>query len=80
MIIPASTVVTSLVDFFISFFILVLLMGYYQYVPTINILFLPAFLLIAFMASFGCGLLLAALNVKYRDFRYIVPFIVQFGM
>lgn len=80
LIIPASTVVTSLVDFFISLAILAVLMVYYQFVPTINILFLPAFLLIAFIASFGCGLFLTSLNVKYRDFRYIVPFIIQFGL
>lgn len=80
LIIPASTVITSLVDFFISSAILAVLMVYYQFVPTINILFLPAFLLIAFIASFGCGLFLTAMNVKYRDFRYIVPFIIQFGL
>lgn len=80
LIIPVSTVVTGLVDFLISSAILVVLMVYYQYMPTINILFLPVFLLIAFMASLGCGLFLTALNVKFRDFRYVVPFIVQFGL
>lgn len=80
MIIPASTVVTSLVDFFIASAILAILMAYYQIAPTINILFLPVFLLIAFIVSFGCGLFLTALNVKFRDFRYIVPFIIQFGL
>lgn len=80
LIIPASTVVTSLVDFFISAAILVALMIYYQYMPTINILLLPVFLLIAFLTSFGVGLFLTAMNVKYRDFRIIVPFIVQFGL
>lgn len=80
LIIPASTVVTNLVDFFISFAILLVLMGYYQYLPTIRFLLLPAFLVIAFLASFGVGLFLTSLNVKYRDFRYIVPFIVQLGL
>lgn len=80
LIIPASTVVTNLVDFFISFAILLVLMGYYQYPPTIRFLWLPAFLGIAFLTSFGVGLFLASLNVKFRDFRYIVPFIVQFGL
>ena len=80
LIIPASTVVTNLVDFFISFVILLILMGYYQYPPTMRFLLLPAFLLIAFLASFGVGLFLTSLNVKYRDFRYIVPFIVQLGL
>jgi len=79
LIIPASTVVTNLVDFFISFVILLLLMGYYQYPPTMRFLLLPAFLLIAFLTSFGVGLFLTSLNVKYRDFRYVVPFIIQFG-
>jgi len=80
LIIPASTVVTNLVDFFISFAILLVLMGYYQYLPTMRFLLLPVFLLIAFLASFGVGLFLTSLNVKYRDFRYIVPFIIQFGL
>lgn len=80
LIIPASTVVTNLVDFFISFVILLVLMGYYQYPPTTRFLLLPAFLVIAFLASFGVGLFLTSLNVKYRDFRYIVPFIVQLGL
>jgi lipopolysaccharide transport system permease protein len=80
LIIPASTVVTSLVDFFISAAILIVLMIYYQYMPNLYILLLPVFLLIAFLASFGVGLFLTAMNVKYRDFRIIVPFIVQFGL
>lgn len=80
MIIPAGTVIVTFVDFLISFAILVLLMIWYQFVPSINIILLPVFILIAFIASLGPGLFLTALNVKYRDFRYIVPFIVQFGM
>ena len=80
LIIPASTVVTNLVDFLISFVILMGLMVYYQYSPTARFLLLPAVLLIAFLTSFGVGLFLTSLNVKYRDFRYIVPFIVQFGL
>ena len=79
-IIPISSVVTSFIDFLISFAILVLLMVYFQFVPSWNILFLPFFLLIAFLTATGCGLFITALNVKYRDFRYIVPFIVQFGL
>lgn len=80
LIIPASTVVTNLVDFFISFAILIILMAYYQYLPTSRILLLPVFLLIAFFTSIGVGLFLTSLNVKFRDFRYIIPFIVQFGL
>lgn len=80
MIVPASAVIVSLVDFFISFAILALLMVWYGFAPDWRILTLPFFLALAFLASFGFGLWLAALNVKYRDFRYIVPFIVQFGL
>ncbi len=79
-IIPISSVVTSFIDFMVSFVILVFLMVYYQFTPNWNILFLPVFLMIAFLTSAGVGLYITALNVKYRDFRYIVPFIVQFGL
>ena len=80
LIIPASSVITSFVDFLISAFILVGLMFWYHFVPDWKIIALPLFIAIAFAASMGCGLWLTALNVKYRDFRYIVPFIVQFGL
>jgi lipopolysaccharide transport system permease protein len=80
LIIPASTIVTNLVDFLISFAVLLALMAYYQYLPTPRFLLLPAFLLIAFLTSFGVGLVLTSLTVKYRDFGIIVPFIVQFGL
>ena len=79
-IIPISSVVTSFIDFLVSFAILILLMIYYQFAPSWNIIFLPVFLLIAFLTATGVGLYITALNVKYRDFRYIVPFIVQFGL
>lgn len=80
LIVPASSVIVSLVDFAISFVILLGLFVIYQFVPSWHILFLPIFILIAFFTAFGTGLLLTALNVKYRDFRYIIPFIVQFGL
>lgn len=80
LIIPASKVVVNLTDFIISFFILAILMAAYRFVPSGRIIFLPLFLFIGFLAAYGSSLLLAALNVKYRDFRYIVPFIVQFGL
>jgi len=80
LIIPASSVITSFVDFLISGLILVALMIWYQFVPSWRVLTLPFFISIAFAASMGIGLWLTALNVKYRDFRYIVPFIVQFGL
>jgi lipopolysaccharide transport system permease protein len=80
LIIPASSVITSFVDFGISFILLIGLMIFYQYSPSWNIIWLPIFVVISFLVSFGIGLYLTALNVKYRDFRYIVPFIVQFGL
>ena len=80
LIIPTSSVITSFVDFLISGFILAALMLWYQFVPSWRIVTLPLFIGIAFAASMGIGLWLTALNVKYRDFRYIIPFIVQFGL
>jgi len=80
LIIPTAAVITSFIDFLISFVILAGLMIYYQYMPSLNMLLLPVFLVIAFLASMGLGLYLTAMNVKYRDFRYIVPFMVQFGL
>ena len=80
LIIPASSVITSFVDFLISGIILIGLMLWYQFMPGWRIITLPLFIGIAFAASMGMGLWLTALNVKYRDFRYIVPFIVQFGL
>ena len=80
MIIPASSVITSLVDFGISFCMLLLMMVFYKFVPGWQVIFLPVFILLAFVCAFGIGLYLTALNVKYRDFRYIIPFIIQFGL
>ena len=80
LIIPAATVITSLVDFAISFVLMLGLFVWYQYTPGWQMLLLPLFLFLAFIASIGVGLYLTAMNVKFRDFRYIVPFIVQFGL
>jgi lipopolysaccharide transport system permease protein len=80
MIIPASSVITSMVDFAISFALMIIMMIWFQFIPPWQIVFLPLFVLLAFLCSFGVGLYLTALNVKYRDFRYILPFIVQFGL
>ncbi|MBN3884073.1 MAG: ABC transporter permease [Nostoc sp.] len=80
LIVPASSVIVSFVDFLVSAMILLGLMAWYNFVPTWRILSLPLFIGIAFAASLGVGLWFAALNVEYRDFRYIVPFIVQFGL
>lgn len=80
LIVPASTVIVSLIDFLISFVILIGLFFWYQYVPDWKMLLLPLFLLLAMITAMGTGLFIAALNVKYRDFRYVIPFIVQFGL
>ncbi len=80
LIVPASTVIVCLIDFLVSVVILIGIMIYYQYVPGVEIFMLPLFLLLALVTALGTGLYIAALNVKYRDFRYIIPFIVQFGL
>jgi lipopolysaccharide transport system permease protein len=80
LIIPASTMVTAFIDFLISFIILIGMMVYYQFAPGWHMLFLPFFIILALLASLGPGLWITALNVKYRDFRYIIPFVVQFGL
>lgn len=80
LIVPASSIIVSLIDFFISFLLMIVLMVWYRFLPPIQIIFLPFFLFLAFFASFGVSLFITALNVKYRDFRYIIPFIVQFGL
>jgi homopolymeric O-antigen transport system permease protein len=79
-IVPMAAVGVALVDFTINVAMLGALMIWYQFVPGWQILLLPAFASLAFFASLGPGLWLTALNVKYRDFRYIIPFIVQFGL
>jgi lipopolysaccharide transport system permease protein len=80
LIVPGAAVMVSIVDFLISLGILVALMMWYRFVPGWPIMFLPIFVLVAFVASLGPALWITALNVKYRDFRYIIPFIVQFGL
>lgn len=80
LIIPMSSVFVNLVDFIISFCVLILLMFLYGYVPSVRIFALPLFLALAITSALGPGILLAALNVKYRDFRYVIPFLVQFGL
>ncbi len=79
-IVPAAAVITSLVDFLIASSMLVLLYAWYQFAPDWRLLVLPVFLVFAFAAALGAGLWLTALTVKYRDFRFVVPFIVQFGL
>jgi lipopolysaccharide transport system permease protein len=80
LIVPASAGVVALVDFSINFAILFALMAWFGVVPNWQIIFLPAFVVLAFLASLGPALWITALNVKYRDFRFIIPFIMQFGL
>ncbi len=80
LIIPAASIIVAGVDFLISFTILIILMFWYSYFPTWHILTLPLFLLLGFFAAFGSGLFIASLNVKYRDFKFIIPFVVQLGL
>lgn len=80
LIVPTAAVVVSFVDFLVSFPILLVVMAWYRFTPGWQMLALPFFVLMAFLASLGPGLWVTALNVRYRDFRYVIPFIVQFGL
>lgn len=74
---PISGILSPLVDFLVAMVILVLMMAWYGFVPTANVIFLPAFVMLALATSLGVGLWLSALNVQYRDFQYTVPFLIQ---
>lgn len=80
LIVPAGSVITSFVDFLITLGLMAGMMVWYGFLPDWRLLTLPLFMALAFGSAFGAGLWLCALNVRYRDFRYIVPFIVQFGL
>ncbi|MDR2179191.1 MAG: ABC transporter permease [Synergistaceae bacterium] len=80
LIVPTSSVIVSAVDFLISLVLLGVLMLWYGFIPSPGMVLLPFFFLMATLAALGVGFWLSALNVKYRDFRYIVPFLVQFGL
>jgi len=80
LIIPTSSVISGIVDFGIAFIILIGLMVWYGIVPTINVVFLPLFLLLAFFAALGIGLWVSALTVEFRDVNYVLPFLVQAGL
>jgi lipopolysaccharide transport system permease protein len=77
LIMPFSGILSPIVDFAIAFIILIGMMFYFGYAPTIYILWLPAFIVLALMAALGVGLWLSAVNVKYRDVRYVIPFLIQ---
>jgi len=80
MIIPASSIVVSLVDFLVASAILAGLMVWYHFPPTWRLLALPGLVVMATVAAFGPGLIVTALTVRFRDFRMIIPFVVQFGL
>jgi lipopolysaccharide transport system permease protein len=80
LIVPCATIGVALVDFLISFCIFIVLMAWYRVCPTWHVVFLPAFIFLALLASLGPALWITALTVKYRDFRYVIPFIIQFGL
>jgi lipopolysaccharide transport system permease protein len=80
LIVPASSVVVACIDFLIAFVVLIGMMVFFQFPPGWRFVTLPLFMVVAFLAALGPGLIITALNVKYRDFRVLVPFIVQFGM
>ena len=79
-ILPTATALVALVDFAINLALLACLMAWYGFLPTWRILFLPLFVVLATLASLGPSLWMTAMNVKYRDVRYIIPFVVQFGL
>jgi lipopolysaccharide transport system permease protein len=80
LIVPASTVVVAVIDFLLSLLILGSMMVFYRFMPSWHILALPLLLVLAFVTSLGPGVFVAALNVKYRDFRFLLPFVIQFGL
>jgi lipopolysaccharide transport system permease protein len=80
LIVPAAAGVVALVDFTVNLAILFGLMAWFGFMPNWQIVFLPAFVVLAVLASLGPALFITALNVKYRDFRFLIPFLVQFGL
>ena len=80
LIVPVATVVAASVDFLISLAVMAAVMAWYRFAPDWRIGFLPRFALLGVLASLGTGLWITAMNVRYRDFRYVIPFLVQFGL
>ena len=79
-IVPAATLVTALIDFLLILVFLAAMMDWYEFLPGWQILLLPVFVALALLASLGPGLWVTALNIKYRDFRVVIPFLVQIGL
>lgn len=80
LIVPIASIAVVFIDFLISLLILIGLMFWYKFIPTWQIITLPFFILMAILSSIGPGLWITAMNVKYRDFRYVIPFILQLGL
>ena len=80
LIVPTASAVVALVDFMITLVLLFTMMAVFRFLPDWRIVFLPFFVMLALLTAIGPALLLASLNVKYRDFRFVLPFIVQFGL
>lgn len=80
LIVPTATIAAAFVDFFIGLLLLTGMMIWYRVQPSWPILLLPVFVFLVFLASVGPGLWITAVNVKYRDFRHVIPFLVQFGL
>jgi len=80
LIVPTATLIVAFVDFLITFVLLIVLMALYRFLPGWQMTVLPGFIALAFASAMGPALWMTALNVKYRDFRYVIPFIVQFGL
>ncbi len=80
LIVPAGSMAVGFADFLVSFVILILMMAWYRIAPGWRIAAIPFFVLLAFLSSAGLGLWVAALNIRYRDYRFILPFIVQYGL
>jgi len=80
LIVPTATIAAAFIDFFIGLLILAIMMAWYRFLPPAQILLLPVFAFLAVLASLGPGLWVTAVNVQYRDFRYVIPFLVQFGL
>lgn len=80
LIVPVGSITVSIVDFLITFVLLFLVMAWHRFMPGWHIVFVPLFILLAIMVSFGLGLWTAALNVRFRDFRHLIPFVLQLGV
>ena len=80
LVVPISSVISGTVDFMVALMVLLLMMLFYGIVPTVNIIWLPLFLILAFITALGVGLWLSAMNVQFRDVRYVIPFLTQFWL